>query len=194
MRIGIDIDGVIMNTENMFRVKAELYDLLELNKQGQVNNELWAQKRYDWTEEQEINFRNKYLMEGSKQAPFMPGAIEVINLLKQEGHTIIIITARGGYIPEMKDVMEERFKEARLIFDKSYWRIEDKLEICQKEKIDIMIDDNASICKQLSNANVKTLYFRDVNREKIPNTEYLQEVNTWGEVYRKIYHQKMEEA
>lgn len=37
MKIGIDIDGVILNSENLFRVKAELYDLLELNKNGVIN-------------------------------------------------------------------------------------------------------------------------------------------------------------
>ena len=32
MRIGIDLDGVVFDSEREFKVQAELYDILELNK------------------------------------------------------------------------------------------------------------------------------------------------------------------
>lgn len=194
MKIGIDIDGVIMNSENVFRVKAELYDLLELHKQGQVNNLAWAQERYDWTGEQVKEFQDKYLLEASQEASLMAGAKEVIQLLQNQGHELIIITARGGYIEEMRHVIEDKFQEEGLTFAKYYWKTIDKLQICKQENIDIMIDDRADICEEVAKAEIKTLYFRDVNREKIEKTSYLQEVNTWGEVYRKIYNWNLEEA
>lgn len=187
MKIGIDIDGVILNTENEFRVKAELYDLLVLHKNGQVNNSHWAQNRYDWTQEEIVDFRNQYLMKASKQSSLMPGAKEVIKLLQQDGHELIIITARGGFIKEMKDVVEERFIQEGLTFNKYYWKIEDKLTICKQEKIDVMIDDRPDICKAIAKEKIRALYFRDVNRDKVKENEYLKEVNTWGEIYRQIH-------
>lgn len=193
MKIGIDIDGVIYDTENAFRYKAELYDLLELHKNGIVNNEFWAQARYDWTNEQQEEFKSKYFMDLSQKVNLKTGAKEIIELLKKDEHELVIITARGGQIKEMRDVMEEKFNKDELNFSKYYWAIEDKVEVCKREEIDIMIDDNPSICKKMAQNKIKTLYFRDVNRETIEENEYLKEVNNWGEIYRYIYNLSMEE-
>ena len=180
MKIGLDIDGVI-------------YDLLELHKNGIVNNEFWAQYRYDWTVEQQEEFKNKYFMDLSRTVNLKTGAKEIIELLKQDGHELIIITARGGWIKEMRNVMEEKFQKDELNFSKYYWAIQNKTEICKNEQIDIMIDDSPVICKEMVQNKVKTLYFRDVNREKLQENEYLKEVNNWGEIYRYIYNLSMEE-
>lgn len=193
MKIGIDVDGVILNTENTFRVKAELYDLLVLHKNGQVNNLPWAQLRYDWTEEENKQYMDTYLMQASKEAPFIPGAKEVISMLQKEGHELIIISARGGYIEEMIDVALEKFRQEELVFEQYCWKTEDKLLACKQAQIDVMIDDRGDICKEIAEAEIKTLYFRDVNRKKMEETPYLKEVNTWGEIYRKIYEWNLEE-
>ena len=194
MKIGLDIDGVIYNTENSFRYKAELYDLLELNKKGTINNEFWAQHRYDWKEKQQKEFKQKYFLELSKNTPLIPGAKEVIEILKKDGHELIIITARGFFeIKEMKNVMEEKFFKDSLNFSKYYWAVQNKVEVCKNEKVDTMIDDSPIICKEMKQTRIKTLYFRDVNREKIEENEYLKEVNNWGEIYRYIYNWNMEE-
>ena len=55
MKIGIDIDGVILDSEKEFRIKAELYDVIKLKRNSIVNNkELKFQERYNWSEK-EIN-------------------------------------------------------------------------------------------------------------------------------------------
>lgn len=197
MRIGIDIDGVILDTENVFRVKAELYDLLTLHKNGQINTTFWAQTRYDWNEEEVKNYRLQYLREASREAELKPGAKEVLDLLAKE-HTLVIITARGNpedkdTYEEMRRIVEEKFDKVGISFAKYYWGIKNKLEIVKKENINVMIDDRADICKTMAENGIKTLYFRDVNREKVEETNLLKEVNHWGEVYRRIYEWKMEE-
>lgn len=187
MKIGIDIDGVILNSENLFRVKAELYDLLELKRSGITDKKGFLEaERYNWTKNEIENFREKYLIQATKESSLMPGAKEVLELLKNDGHELIIITARGLTIKGMKEVGEEKLNEFGLKFDKYYWAIENKFEICKKENIDIMIDDKESVCKQTSEKKIKTLYFRDVGREKLEENEYLKEVNNWGEIYRII--------
>lgn len=194
MRIGIDIDGVILNTENEIRYKAELYDLLELHKNGVVNHKGFVEaERYGWTEEELKRFRREYLMQVTKDAQLMPGAKEVLDLLKKDGHELIIITARGITLKESEQVALQKLKEYNLSFDKYNWAVEDKLEVCKKQNIDVMIDDRASICKSVSDNKIRTLYFRDVNREKLAENKYLKEVNNWGEIYRYIYNLSMEE-
>lgn len=187
MKIGIDIDGVILDFERVLKTYGDLYDFIELKKDGIINrNEHYLRDRYNWTEEERMNFANKYFVELTRKSPFIPGAKYIINLLKEEGNELIIISARGGMIAEMKDVALEKFKEENITFSKYYWKQDDKLEIAQKEKIDFMIDDSYEVCKRLSENGIKTMYFRDKDMKKIEANEYLKEVSNWGEIYRHI--------
>lgn len=188
MKIGIDIDGVILDSEREFRVQSELYDIRELNKNSVINNkELKAQLRYSWNKEEMNRFINTKFIKVAKSSNFMPGAIEVINLLKKEGHELIVITARGGFVKEMRNIAEKQFEEKGLIFDKCYWTTEEKLEVCKKENVDIMIDDYYKTCKETSDNKIKTLYFRDCPCYELEENEYLREVHNWGEIYRYIH-------
>ena len=194
MKIGLDIDGVILNFENEIRVKSELYDLLELKGKGCVHpNEFLDCDRYEWSKEELDIFREKYFVEATKDSNLMPGAKQIIQMLRKDGHNLVIITARGITIKEMKQTAINKFREYNLEFDQYFWQKENKLDICKKENVDVMIDDKASICKLISENKIKTLYFRDVNREKLEENEYLKEVNNWGEIYRYIYNLNMEE-
>lgn len=107
-------------------------------------------------------------------------------MLKNEGNELIIISARGGMIEEMKDVAMKKFEKEDLSFDKYYWKQEDKLEAAEKEKIDLMIDDSYDVCKKLSENKIKTIYFRDKDMKKLEQNEYLKEVSNWGEIYRYV--------
>lgn len=188
MNIGIDIDGVILDSEKEFRIQAELYDVIKLNRNSIVDNkELKVQARYNWNEQELYDFVNQEFIKVSKECNFMPGALEVIEMLKKEGHELIIITARGQIIKEMQPVAEERFKEKNLVFDKYYWAIEDKLEICKQENIDIMIDDFYKTCKQISDNGIRTLYFREYPNYELEESDYLKEVHNWGEIYRYVH-------
>jgi len=188
MKIGIDIDGVILDSEKEFRIQAELYDVIKLNRNSIADNkELKVQARYNWNEQELYDFVNQEFIKVSKECNFMPGALEVIEMLKKEGHELIIITARGQIIKEMQPVAEERFKEKNLVFDKYYWAIEDKLEICKQENIDVMIDDFYKTCKQTSDNKIRTLYFREYPNYELEENDYLKEVHNWGEIYRYIH-------
>ena len=55
-----------------------------------------------------------------------------------------------------------------------------------KGNVDIMIDDDWKIEKKLADNQVKTLYFKDTNLIKLEESEYIKEVNNWGEIYRYI--------
>ena len=116
----------------------------------------------------------------------MSGFVGVYNLLKNSENEFIVITARGGFLKEMKDDAIRLLEENDIKFDKYYWKVQDKLEICKKENIDIMIDDDWRIIKNLADNKVKTLYFRDTNIKKMEENEYIKEVNNWGDVYRYI--------
>lgn len=186
MRIGIDLDGVVLDTEKQFRNDAELYDILVLNKNSMKDStELIIQNRYDWTEEEKDTFLSKYLLEGTKKSHIMPGAKEVISLLKQEGNELIVITARGKDIPEMKILGEKMLKEAEIDFDKYYWGVAHKVDIAKKENIDIMIEDSLKNCIEFSKNGMKTIYLRDSNIKTVDDPN-IKVCYIWGEIYRYI--------
>ena len=187
MKIGIDLDGVVIDSETTFRTYEEIFDIDILRGNNLVNKEEPKfQARYNWTDEQEQEFIEKYFLKVSKESNLMSGFIGVYNLLKSQGHEFIVITARGGFVKEMKDDAIRLIEENHIKFDKYYWKVKDKLEICKNEKVDIMIDDDWKIIKKLADNNIKTLYFRDTNLTKLEENEYIKEVNNWGEIYRYI--------
>ena len=191
MKIGIDIDGVILDYERVLKTYGDLYDLIELKKDGIIDrNEHYLRNRYDWTEEERMNFINKYFLKLSKQTSLISGAKDVINMLQKEGNELIIISARGGMIEEMKDVAIEKFNEEGISFNKYYWKQEDKLEVAKNEKIDVMIDDSYNVCKKLSSNGIKTIYFRDKEMKVLEQNDNLKEVSNWGEIYRYIKEMK----
>lgn len=187
MKIGIDLDGVVIDSETTFRTYEEIFDIDNLKGNNLINKEEPKfQARYNWTKEQEKEFIEKYFLTVSKESNLMSGFIGVYNLLKKQGHEFIVITARGGFVKEMKDDAIRLLKENNIKFNKYYWNVKDKLEICKNEKIDIMIDDDWKIIKNLADNQLKTLYFRDTNLVKLEENKNIREVNNWGDVYRYI--------
>ena len=187
MKIGIDLDGVVIDSETTFRTYEEIFDIEVLQGNHLIDREEPKfQNRYDWNKEQEENFINDFFMKVSRESNLMSGFLGVFELLKKQKHEFIVITARGGFIKEMKDDAIRILNNNQIEFDKYYWNINNKLEICQKENVDIMIDDDWRIAKTLSENEIKTLYFRDTNLVKLQENTYLKEVNNWGEIYRCI--------
>ena len=140
MRIGIDLDGVIFDSEKLYRIYSELYDIQDLKKNSLKNNkEIRFQDRYSWSDEETNGFVKKYHRKITEVSNFMPGAKDVISLLKEEGHTLIVITARGKLNKDLIPVTIQRLKDNNLdLFEKYYWGTDNKEEICKQEKIDLM--------------------------------------------------------
>lgn len=187
MKIGIDLDGVVIDSEQTFRTYEEIYDVDILKGNHLMNKEEPKfQDRYNWNKFEEEAFINEYFLQVSKDSNLMSGFTKVFQLLKEQGNEFVVITARGGFIKEMKDDAIRLLEEHQIEFDKYYWKVEDKLEICKSEKVDIMIDDDWKIIKRLADNKVETLYFRDTNLIKLEENEYIKEVNNWGDIYRYI--------
>lgn len=187
MKIGIDLDGVVIDSETTFRTYEEIFDIDILKGNNLINRkEPKFQARYNWSSNQEKEFIEKYFLKVSRESGLMSGFIAIYELLKKQGHEFVVITARGGYVKEMKDDAIRLLEENNIKFDKYYWNVEDKLEICKKEKVDIMIDDDWNIIKKIAENKIQTLYFRDTNLMTLEENKYIKEVNNWGEIYRYI--------
>lgn len=187
MKIGIDLDGVVFNTEMLWATYAELYDCIQLKKNSVINSlEPRVQEKYNWTDKELNDFLDKYV--DLSDFDIMPGAKEVIDLLKKDGHELIVITARGC-LPNSKNgvnIASKKLDYQGIKFDKYYWNQKEKIEVCKKENIDIMIDDNYHICENLNKENIGSIYFQSLGRKRINENSKLKEATNWGEVYRII--------
>lgn len=140
MKIGIDLEGVVIDSEATFRTYEEIFDIDTVKGNNLINREEPKfQSRYNWNEEQKQEFIEKYFLTVSKESNLMSGFIGVYNLLKKQGHKFVVITARGGFVKEMKDDAIRLLEENNIDFDKYYWKIDDKLEVCKNENVDIMM-------------------------------------------------------
>ena len=112
---------------------------------------------------------------------------EQIKKLKEDGHTLILITARGGMNRDMIKVTEERLQQNEMnIFDKYYWATENKDEVCVKENVDIMIDDSVRICSDCIENGITTILM-DTPYNRYSN---IQRVKSWKEFYRYVSNNK----
>lgn len=188
MKIGIDLDGVVFDTEKEFRVYSELYDMIELKQNSKRDNKaLTFQERFDWSKAEIDGFLNKYHKKIVTEANYMPGANVVLKQLKEEGNELIVITARGGLNKEMINITEKRLeKEEMDIFDKYYWGVENKDKVCKEENIDIMIDDFNKNCEKIASTKTKVIYLKDAPSYDLKENKYIKVLYNWGEIYRYI--------
>ncbi len=191
MKIGIDLDGVVFNSEMLWSTYAELYDCIELNRNSVITKlEPRFQERYDWTDEDKNAFLDKYA--DITDFDIMPGAKQVIDMLKEDGHELVVITARGSASNQKENasVAAQKLKNEGIEFDKYYWKQKEKLDICQLENVDVMIDDNYHICEAINGAGIPVIYFNSLSRKHLEEKDGLREVSNWGEAYRVIKYMK----
>lgn len=194
MHIGLDIDGVILDFERQMHYYAEMYDLLVLGKEGIVHKEEFSYlNQYDWTEEERKVFIRDYLIKGTINTPLMIGAKEIICLFHDLHYQTSIITARGSLNEKTITCVRNRLNREGICVGNVYYKVEDKVEMCKKLNIDIMIEDTPSICGALSKNDVFTLYLRDKKSKVVEKSEHLKEVNNWGEILREVLNKSNNE-
>ena len=187
MRIGIDIDGTLTDIEKFqldFGSKFfSEYNKFIVNPYGYESAEV-----FNVNDELDNKFWDKYYIDYLKNEPIRRFANEIIKKLKDEGNEIYIITARRGgntiSDEENKVLTKDWLDKNEVKYDKLIFSPEDKLNICLKNNIDIMVEDKPT------NINIIST--------KIPviciNAEYNQNCNrnniyraySWYDVYYKI--------
>lgn len=185
MKIGIDLDGVVFNSEMMFMAEGEIYDCRILKRNSTLRpGEPRVQDKYDWSQEEIQGYVDRYCL--SRAFDVMPCADKVIGYLQEAGHEIIVVSARGQFDPEEIEIAKEKLCEAGIRPDRTLWGHLDKRQVCLDLGLSVMIDDRYEVCQALSEMGVHTLYFRMAGRARVEENEYMKEVNNWGEVYRHL--------
>lgn len=195
MIIGIDVDEVLADMND----KLNLYH----NENYNTNVERSHYKTFDLTKtwnctREEADNRFKEFLESHHFKKITPkeGAEKTINILKNQGHELIIITARGTIIHEETITwLNLHFKNifSKIHFAKS-WNSpgKRKWEICLDEKIEIMIDDGPHIIRDCSKHNIKSIIM-DAPWNQNENPEHSYRVKSWKEALTIIEKINLEE-
>ena len=180
MRIGIDIDDTICNTweyiKPYFKSNFNIDDnILNENNYSRTLN-CSKEEYYSFFKEKKDNIIHKITKKKDDN--------KKINKLKDEGHKIYLITARGNL--DMKTPYETTklyLQNNNIKYDKLCLNSLEKDIICHENKIDIFIDDSIKHCTIVSKLGIPVLLM-DASYNK--QCDKFRRVNTWEEIYNII--------
>lgn len=189
MKIGIDFDGVILDTERYLKYYADYYSYFELGgKTRKRSNTLTQEDCFDWTPENRRYYYEKYYVKASKVAPFIPGVKEILKKLQKQGHEFYIVSGRGFEFYDERALALDRLKTLGIEFAGYNWSQHDKGKTCEELGIDIMIEDNPRYVASFEGKKCKVLFFKDVQISNY-TAENVKKIDTWMDVYLEV--QKM---
>lgn len=189
MIIGIDIDGVLTNLEefqldcgskfmsenfNKSITDANAYDTIDIfNINSEIDDKFWS------------IYLPLYVKEPARKY-----ADEVTNKLHDDGFQIYIITAR--YLTnrndekgiEMRKTVIDWLKSNNIYYDKIIFSPEDKLDICKKANVDLMIEDKVDNINKISKY-IHVICF-DSKYNKICQGTNIIRCYSWYDIYAKI--------
>jgi len=146
MRIGIDIDGCLTN-EDDYRLAYVYKYCLERGIRRPNEPYSYEYKDSEWTHGMEEDYRSHYHEAYIQNTPVRLGAKEVLTLLREEGHTIILITGRYPAFEDSergkrcRDLTEEWLRKNEIPYDALVYTGFPKISYIQKQNVDIMVED-----------------------------------------------------
>ena len=194
MKIGVDIDGVLTNIEQYELDVGSKFFYKEskkiVNRAGYDIKDI-----FNVSKEEDNRFWNRYLFYYAKNEPTRKFAAEIINKLREYGAEIYIITARSYTIEDSKEgkkmrkIVRKWLKKNHILYDKLIFSPDNKKEICIKNKINVMIEDNPKTIVPLSEIMPVIAFDAEYNRMCFNQNIY--RVYTWYEVYETIKQLKL---
>ena len=189
MKIGIDIDNVISNFDDSL-LKSYLIHDKKLRNKGIINNnaDYIRKGMFDWSKEEEQSFYNNSIEEIAINLKPIEDAPEIINKLKQEGNEIFLISGRdNGEYSNPKQMTISWLEKYHIPYDhlilvNAYDKTA-KSKVCIQNKIDIMIEDSYSICKNLKENNIRVLLMNTRFNQK---NDTFERVSNWKQIYEKL--------
>lgn len=186
MNIGIDIDDTLSDLF-AFKVKFATKYIKEnhlpyklVNKHGVLFSDI-----FDWPMEECDKF---WYANADKMLSLVPPRKDVQAVLKKlrnDGHKLIIITARNAkWHTDPYKLSTDWLNKNNIIFDKLLIGHEDKLQACLDEKIDIFIDDSPKIIQKLNENNIKCVIMNNLHNQNL-DLNY-QRVYGWKDFYNFV--------
>lgn len=199
MIIGIDIDDTITDTYEVMMGYAQEYTLDVLGREPIINetnscsNHLYIQYLHNWNKDEDLKYLELYYENIIKEVRPKTLALKYLNKLKEEGHTIVLITARWEteYI-DIVGLTKEWLRENNVPYDKLIVNAENKQIAAKQENLDIFIDDSFKNCQMVSDIGIKT-FIMDTRTNGNLDDERIKRVYSWPHFY-SVFKNMIKEA
>jgi len=192
MNIGLDIDDTITDTFAVMFGYGQKFTIEDLGKSADLvkttgfSNHFYCQNMHGWIDEDADKFFEKYYRKISEETrPFM-FAIETIRKLKEEGHKIVLITARWDFADvNAREITEKWLKEQQIPYDVLIVNGGSKADSAIKYNLDVFVDDSFENCKAVADAGIKT-YIMDTRCNKGLEDEKIKRVYSWPHLEQEL--------
>ena len=187
MNIGIDLDDVVYDTSVEVEKEIEKANNPRLlDFKVQLMRGALSEMPSDVAQ-----FLKDTIISYTSNAKPIKNATDTLKKLRDEGHIITIITARSDAIRD--GVVDTTLKSLKkygidkgILYDKIIFEGANKGDVCEKEKIDIFVDDSPINCMHVKERGINVLAFKSrITADAIDQTD-LQSVSSWDELYDKI--------
>ena len=180
MKIGIDIDGVLTDLSRFYLDYGAKY-VFENNMEKISNpNGYELNEILGLTEEERKQFWKKYDEFYTKKIYTREFASEVIEKLKNDGHEIHLVTARN---PREDEWTRNWLRDNDIHYDKLTFTNE-KLQYCEENKINIMIEDRVKNILEISKAIPVICFDTRYNQEC--KGDKITRCYGWYDIYSRI--------
>lgn len=191
MRIGVDIDGVLTDIEKYQIDLGTKYFYLKGEKIISNYKAYHTTDMFCVGKDEDDEFWNKIIRDYVNNEPARKFANEVIRKLRVQGHEIYIITARSSNLSyvdmekdEMQDIVLNWLKKNDIYYDKIIFTLEDKLNICLDNKIDLMIEDKPKNINEISKKIPVFCFHSEYNEHCVGKN--ITRCYSWYDIYAKI--------
>ena len=168
MKIGIDMDDTICSTKESI-IK---YQNIFIKDKNISSDELWNNNIY------KDEFLNKYLSDIYTNAKVKENCIKVLIQLSKDNELYIITARTTNYIDDIIKLTKNYLANNNIKVKDIFINSKDKVDTCIKNNIDLMIDDNYYNYQALTNNNINTILFDELDRYKHINNK----INNWNKL------------
>lgn len=182
LNIAIDIDDTLTNTAEYLQPYIAEYfgmELAEVQEKG-----ISYENLPDPWKKDAVAFMKTYFDRVIPNTPFKPDAAWGVNVLREQGHRIVIITARTtAFYSDPYATTKAELSRGGIVYDKLICTT-DKATACKEEQIDVLIDDHPKNCDAvlavgIAVINMLNWFYQDVQMS-------YPRVKNWAEAVAEV--------
>lgn len=185
MKIGIDIDDTIAYTNEKLIDAAFKYDKECLSGKGfRDKNAYKFIEMFYWKKDNVQMFLN--YIRGTNfflELGCIPGSLEYINKLYDEGFEIYFITNRTNKYPKVLENTKKWLNQKGYKYNKLFMRCNDKGELCKDLGVDLFIDNTYEHIESALSYGVDAILFETVYNKDVDEVKRMKD---WKEIYKYV--------
>ena len=153
----------------------------------------FAEQQFNWSTDVANSWYKAFGDDMMQEFPCKPGAKEFLEYLHDEGHQIVICTARANdWHCDPEFITKQWLKENGIPYDKLYIGRADKETVCREVNADIFVDDDIKISTRVANyflankPNAKCFLMTSKYNKGKEKPICITRVDTFNELWKRV--------